>query len=367
MRPTAMTLLILLLALPTVLLADPVAVSQFMQLGPLPSSPIGDLDGRVHATVEVVPEVDPRGWLPQDDVHGWERTEGTGGTIALAEPGVWWAAARLVSDRWCEVTLEAGESATIWLDGEVVSGAVAMPRGSAFVMARFEIDEARDVSLTAGGEATLSWDLEPTLDFSRFDRARQVASISNLAVSSRGQLVARRLSRRHTTGEGRTSGTSVLDGRGQLVAAGLGGPSARPVTFTRDGKQLLLERAGSHGMDLLLWTVPRGPLTTVVTDEPGLGFHRFDSTGRFLLMATERGLEAQDIADDQRRWDALRERVVDWNPLPHLQIVNLETGLRRVITSPGDYTLDDAAWLPDGRSVVYARTLPQVPRPWFHS
>jgi len=367
MRPTAMTLLILLLALPTVLLADPVAVSQVMRLGPLPASPIGDLDARVHAAVEVVPEVDPRGWLPRDDVHGWERDERAGGTIALAEPGVWWVAARLVSDRWCEVTLEAGESATIWLDGDLVSGAVAMPRGSAFVMVRFEIDEAQDVFLTADGEAALSWDLEPTLDFSRFDRARQVASISNLAVSTRGQLVARHLSRRHPTGEERTSETCVLDGHGQLVAAGLGGPSASPVTFTRDGKQLLLQREGTHGIDLLLWTAPRGPLATVVFDEPSLGLHDFDPSGRFLLMATERGLEAQDIADDQRRWDALRERVVDWNPLPHLQIVDLETGVRRVITSPGDYTLDDAAWLPDGRSVVYARTLPQVPRPWFHS
>ena len=366
-------LLVLLVA--SIAHADPVPATQVLRLGPLPAPPAGDLDARVHATEETVTELDPRGWLPRTGGNGeqkWSRVNTSDGAVALADPGVWWLAARLSSDRWAEVTVTAGAEteAEIWVDGEPVDGAVSLPAGACFVFARVVTSEGGEaVSLIAEteSEATLTWDLEPRLDFSRFDRARNVATISSLAVAPRGELVARHISRRNPTGEGRRGETAVLDGRGQPVAADLGGPGARPVAFTPDGKELLLRRRGEEGTDLLLWTAPRGPVRTVVIDEPDLGLVKFGPKGRRLLLATTRGLEATDPDASQRRWDVLRERVSDWDPRPHLQLVDLETGLRRVLTRPGDWVLDDAAWLPGGRRIVHARTVPQTLRPWFQT
>ena len=62
--------------------------------------------------------------------------------IALAEPGVWWLAARLVTDRWAELEFDAGEEAEIWVDGEPVDGATAVPAGPCFVYVRVETAEA---------------------------------------------------------------------------------------------------------------------------------------------------------------------------------------------------------------------------------
>lgn len=363
MRCLLVALAVVLFALP--LLADPVTAPAVVRLGALPAPPSDPLDARVHAERQVVPEVDPSRWPA--DADRWQRTSSSDGAVPLPEPGVWWLAARLVADRWSEVTFDAGDQATIYVDGAEVSGPVPFGTGAALVMARVVADSSGSVSLSAEGDAGLAWDLEPRLDLSRFDRARAFASLGSLAVAPRGKLLARHLSRRNPTGEGRRGEVSVFDGRGELVAADLGGPGARPVAFTPDGDQLLLRRSGADGADLLLWTAPRGPMRTVITDEPGLGLVRLDPRGRRLLMATTRGLDPQDPDQAQRRWDALRERVSDWQPRPHLQVVDLETGLRRVLTQPGDYTLDDAAWLPDGRRVAYARTLPQVPRPWFRT
>ncbi len=356
------------LMIPLVVVADPVPATQALRLGPLPTPPAGDLDVRVHATSETVPEIDLHGGFPESGELKWTQVTAESGALPLPDPGVWWLAARLVTDRWAELTLDAGENAEIWIDGESVDGAVAVPGGACFVLVRVVTDQGGDaVSLSVDGAAVATWDTEPRLDLSRFDRARAVSSIGSIAVAPKGRLVAYNASRRDATGEGRRGQVQVVDGRGQLVAADLGGPKARPVAFTPDGERLLLRRSGADGTDLLFWTAPRGPMRTLVTDEPGLGFAKLDPRGRRLLVATERGLEADDPDDAQRRWDALRERVTDWTPRPHLQLVDLETGLRRVLTQPGDHVLDDAAWLPGGKRIIYARTVPQVLRPWFRT
>lgn len=359
---------------PLLALAEPVPAPQLLLLGPLPAPPNGDLDARVHATRELVPEVD-LSWLPAAgdkvamgvETRAWRAVDAVADTVALSEAGVWWLAARLVADRWSEVTVSAGDSATVWIDGAESSGATAFSTGAAFVFARLEVSEKSTVTVTAEGDAGLVWDLEPRLDFSRFDRARTLTTLGSLAVAPRGKLIARHRSRRNPTGDGRRGEVSVFDNRGKIVAADLGGPDARPVAFSPDGETLLLRRRGEEGTDLLLWTAPRGPMRTVVTDEPGLGLVRFDPSGQRLLMATTRGLDTDDPSGDQRRWDTLRERVPDWDPRPHLHVVDLATGVRRVLTSPGDNTLDDAAWFPGGKSVVYARTIPDDLRPWFHT
>jgi dipeptidyl aminopeptidase/acylaminoacyl peptidase len=392
--------LVLVSLLPRPLHAEPTdgptPAGTVLRLGPLPLPPAGDLDPRVHATAEVVPELDPHRWLPAageavataaGEVR-WQRARVDDGVVALREPGVWWLAARLVTDRWAEVTVsvtvdddrDGGSDAggddggdalppsTVWVDGERVDGAVALPAGACFVLARIEVREGEGrAALAATGEADLRWDLDARLDLSRFDRARLFSRLGSLAVAPRGQLVARHLSRRNSTGEGRRGETSVFDARGGLVASDLGGPDARPVAFTPDGRALLLRRPGEDGTDLLLWTAPRGPVVPVVTDEPGLGMMKLSADGQHLLLASTRGLDPDDPDHDRRRWDALRERVTDWSPRPHLHLLDLRTGARRVLTRPGDFVLDDAAWLPDGEAIVYARTLPQVPRPWFRT
>ncbi|MBD3221869.1 hypothetical protein GF314_11570, partial [bacterium] len=345
MRLVAALTLVLSLAVALAAVADPVRADRVLRLGPLPAAPGGDeLDPRVHATAEVVPELDPRAGWPDLD---WTETGAASGVLTLPEPGVWWLAARLVTDRWAELAFDVGDAvaATVWVDGEQVEGETPVPSGACLVLVRAVADAAgATVQLAAEGDAAIAWDVQTRLDLSRFDRARMMASLGSLAVAPRGKLVARHVSRRNLDGEGRRGAVAVLDGRGELVADDLGGPDARPVAFRPDGEALLMRRSGDEGTDLLLWTSPRGPMHTVVTDEPGLGLMRFDPSGRRLLLASTRGLEASDPDDDRRRWDALRERVTDWNPRPHLHVIDLETGLRRVLTRPGDHTLDDAAW-----------------------
>jgi dipeptidyl aminopeptidase/acylaminoacyl peptidase len=377
-------LLCVLLAMSALADTTEFTAAEILVLGPLPAVPAaldGDLDARVHATRTTVPELDPQGWLPAagdrwrtpaGPLLVWTREAvGSDGFVPRDE-GVWWLAARLLSDRWERVTVTATDGAEIWVDGALSDGEVALTAGVCFVYVRVVVGPDRatvalQATVPAASNAQLAWDLEPRLDFSRFDRARLLATPSALTVAPRGDLVAWHLDRRHQRGEGRTGETTVLDGQGRPVAADLGGPGARPVAFSPDGRHLLLRRSGKEGADLLLWSAPRGPLRTVVRDELDLGLVRFDPDGRRLLLASSRGLTASDPDPARRRWDALRERVTDWSPRPHLHLVDLQTGLRQVLTAPGDWTLDDAAWLPGGERIVYARTVPQTPRPWFRT
>ena len=356
--------------------AEPVALTEALVLGPLPAGPEAVASPRVRASDAVVREVDPAGMLPLPDatvavVPGqdatWRRLQAGGEGFVFADAGVYWLAARLTTDRFAEVTFTAPDGATLFVDGEEVSEPLDLPEGERFVFLRTVTTAGADtVALSAAAEAGLSWDLVPELSLADFDRARAVASSGDLAISPDGKLIARRISRRNAEGEGRRSEVAVLDGKGRLVAADLGGPDARPVAFSPDGQRLLLRRPGDDGTDLLLWTAPDGPMRTVVRDEPGLGLVRFSPDGRHLLLASRYALEPDEPKDERaRRWDALRERVTDWDPLPHLHLLEIATGARRLLTRAGDWQLDDAVWLPDGASIVYGRTLPQAERPWF--
>ncbi len=358
--------------------ADTETLDEALVLGPLPLVPTSEATPRVAATLAPVPEIDPRGWLPRPGERvalapgresTWRRVEAEADGFPLEEPGVYWLAARLVSDRWSELTLNVTTDATLFVDGNPLANPASLTvgRGERFVLVRaLAGPDGAAVAVTADGAADLRWDLEPRLSLCDLDRARALASINDLAVSPRGGLVARRLSRRNAKGEGWRREVAVLDAEWNRVASGLGGPDARPLAFSPDGETLLLRRPGESGTDLLAWTAPKGPMHTVVIDEPGLGLVEFSPEGEFLLMASTRGLHpARRDATAPRRWNVLRERVIDWNPLPHLHLVEIATGARRALTQPGDWTLDDAAWAPDGRSILYGRTRPQTARPWF--
>jgi len=384
-------------------------VVEMYGLGPLPAPPSPPAEPPLHATIDPVPEIDPAGGLPSSGQRvslapGVEKTwrrlaAGEAGEIHLDGPGVFWLAARVQVDRWTELTLTAVSRAalTLYLDGEErasgealatdeepladeaadesgpepVTASVEVARGSHEVLVRLEIPStAASLSLTARAEpaAGLGWSLEPRIAPADFDRSREVASISGLAVAPKGKLVARRLSRREATGERRRTTVEVLDAEGRVVAADLGGGSARPVAFSPDGKRLLLRKSGSGGTNLVLWTAPDGPLTTVLENEPGLGLVRFSPDGRHLLLASERGAEEDEPGGDAaRRRQHLREKVPDYAPLPHLHLIEIASGARRRLSAPGDFVLDDAVFRPDGRAVIYGRTLPRPERPWFHT
>ena len=364
-----------LLALPAA--ADTATLEAAMILGPLPVAPATTDSPRVYAAVKLIPEIDPGGWLPQpeervklgpDQVFEWRHVNARSGSFHLEGPGVWWLAARLSNDRWDELTFTAPESVTVFVDGEETDGELVAPLGEHFVFLRVEASgEGADVQVKAQGErARLGWDQTPRRSLSEIDRGRHFPSFSSLAVAPGGNWVARYASLRNPRGEGRRGGVVVFDAEGNRAASDLGGPDARPVAFSPVGEELLLRRRGEKGTDLLLWSAPHGPVRTIVTDEPGLGYVKFSPEGSFLLLQTTRGLDADERdGKSPRRWDVLRERVADWGTLPHLQLVEIATGARRVLTRPGDWTLDDAVWSTDGASIFYGRTVPISERPWF--
>jgi dipeptidyl aminopeptidase/acylaminoacyl peptidase len=353
-----------------------------------------------------------------------------GVAIGGSGAGVYWLVARLEQDRWAEITIRATAATDLWVDGERIAGAddgpdelsgtVAAHRGARDVWVRTErrggdgieayvritaapastekrgggkeggaaTEEAEPAADgperdAAAGEAKpgggrpepapqpvgLRWrnGSEPLHDY---DASRDVAVYVDLAIAPDGGWCAARWRRRHDDREGWRSRVDVFDRRGDLIATDVGGSDARPVTFTPDGGSLLLRRDGDgdSGTDLLLWKVPSGPITEVVHDEPDLELVRFSSDGAFLLLASSRGFEPRTTEEDEpHRFLQPRQRVTDFDPGPHLHLVDVASGLRRRLTLPGDAVIDDAVFDADGRSVIYGRTVPQAEHPWFHS
>jgi len=364
-----------------------------LRLGPLPLPPAEPAQPLLHGEEELVPEIDPQAPFPAagqelalvpDRGEVWARIASQDGGFVFDVPGVQWLAARLRCDRWTQVTLDVRtrSAVAVYWDGEQekvrdkgdaspLSLERAAPRGTHTLLLRLEIipeavPDTLRVTAKADPAAGLSWNLEARRAPAFFADDRGLASLGPLAVSAQGKLVARRLSRRNPTGEGQRSSLDVLDARGRQVAADLGGPDARPLLFAPDGQSLLLALRGEDGTDLLLWTAPAGPVRTLLRDEPDLGAVRFSPDGRYLLLASSRGVEPEEEdteAARHRRY--LREKLTDWTPEPHLHLVEVATGARRSLTRPGDFVLDDTIFLPDGSGVIYGRTLPRPDRPWF--
>jgi dipeptidyl aminopeptidase/acylaminoacyl peptidase len=225
-----------------------------------------------------------------------------------------------------------------------------------------------NLTAAANPAANITWSVADRLAPFAFDRSREVATITDLTVAPEGRHIARRLIRRHRTGEESHSSVALLDAKGNVVVDEVGGAEARPLVFTPDGKRLLLARAGEEGSDLVLWTLPSGPSRTVVREEPDLGLVRLSPEGKFLLLASSRGVEIDETEESAaRNRRHLREKVPDYTPHPHLHVVDVATGTRRRLTTPGDYVLDDAVFLTEGNKVVYGITVPRDSRPWFQT
>ena len=345
-------------------------------LGPLPAAPDAETTEIPRGSREIVPEIAPKRILPPAAKEGWQEvTADIGGRFTMHEPGVYWIAARLRTARYGKATLVLDHGSALFSAGEELDkqdpGATAEPlsaettltRGWVTIMGRVILDEDDPffgLGVAADSTVQAVWSLAPAVAVTRFADTDQVAALGSLVVADGGKVVVRFLSRRSDD----TGRLDILDGRGNVVAADVGGGKERPVGFLPKGKRLLMRR----GRDLVLWDTPDGRERLVLKDEPGLGFVKIGAEGRFLLFASEKGFETDDPVDGPgRRYTRFRERINDYTPVAHLHLLDLQTGVRRVLTRPGDFVLDDAVFAPDGKSVIYGRTLPQTERPWFTS
>ncbi len=382
-RFLAVALLLLITLVPVLAAAQDTAVPdtipclQARLLGPLPASPAAGQDtGILHGTDEVVPEIDLERALPPEGKNGWrDITAAEDGMFHVNKPGVYWIAARLRTSMHTKAHLTLDRGSALYSEGRELTaqspGATAdsltteatLTRGWVTVMGRVILtdeDLAFGLSAAVDPAADAVWTLTGAIALTRFDDTAEVASLASLAVADSGKLVARFQTRRSD----HTARLDLLDDKGKVLAADVGGGKLRPVGFLPGGTRLLLRRGG----DLVLWDAPAGRERTVLKDESGLGFVKISPDGRSLLFASDKGYKSDDPVDGPgRHYTRFRERIMDYTPVAHLHLLDLETGVRRMLTRPGDYVLDDAVFSPDGRSVIYGRTLPQVPRPWFTS
>ncbi len=364
-------------------------------LGPLPLPPAAPAAGALVPAMAPVPEFDPATADPFTDSAvvldpsgplTWARAAATGGAVPLPSPGVWWAAARLQLPRFARVTvtLAGPRILALWVDGAAVglggaggprTATVPLARGVHSVLVRARRDREGDgaLGLTAAAEpaAQLRWSLDRRVAPTSYDElVRALPRIGAVAVATGGELVARALKRWPARGDGELVTTDVLDPAGTVVASTVGGPGVEPVGFLPGRHSLVLRRdLDAHGTaltDLLLYDVDARQLTTILTREPDLGLVRVGPGGSHLLLLSSRGAGSLTRSTDApRRQGGLRERMTDWLPRRHLWLVEVASGARRRLTAPGDWVVDDAAFVPARQAVVYARTVPQPQRPWF--
>ncbi len=202
------------------------------------------------------------------------------------------------------------------------------------------------------------WTLQRQVPLTRFEDYASQLRVGSLAMPDGGKIMVRKLSRR----EPELDRLDVMDQKGRLLASGLGGGKAKPVAFLPDSEDLLLRQPGDEGSDLLVWSGPAGPMRTVLRDEPGLGMMKISPDGRYLLFASTAAYAEADPEEGNRRYVHPRERVTDFTPVPHLHLLDLVTGARRVLTTPADKVLDDAIFSADGKSIFHSQTLHQAQR-----
>ncbi len=368
-------------------------------LGPLPLPAALAEGGLLAPNLEPVAEIDPVTADPQagDEVVldptgsvAWREVKpGAGEPISLPRQGVYWLAARPTLDRWTHLDLEldGGDVRALYVDGKLVAGfqegsgqslkAIAgAARGRHLVLARVERrssdGEAPKVRLSVScqPQAGIAWNVSGAEAPASFDEMRAIVSIGPVAVDYEGRLVARRVRSRDRTGDGTHSSVELLDGEGNVVASSIGDPSASPVAFSPDSKHdlLLLREKGKHGTNLVLYDTASRALRTVVRNEPDIGFIHFGPGGTHLLISSARGVKSEKRDPKAARLRrALREKLRDYETRRHLWLIEVATGARRSLTAPGDWVLDDAAFVAAKRAIVYARTVPRDERPWFET
>ena len=326
---------------------------------------------------DFVAELDPQtSWPAAGDRTGfvghdatWRRVTTKKGTVkltAVPEDGVLWAALYATSDRYADwsLQLEGAGALRVWVDGAAQGSfgapgdkktsaevSLTLPRGQHRVLVRLEETGGLGgkLSFTVDSEAEVGFDLDPAHPVSDYAELQQVASLSGVTLSPDGSLLtwAERKAG-HTTRWVR----DVVSGETRTL------PGA-PVQWRADSRALLVSDEGR----LLVWERGDGALSEVLSDEPGLGAVSWSSDGRTLVFASTRGTDAPPSA--VRRRTALREKLADWPTRPHLFQLDLQTGARRRLVAPGDFSQDRFALTPDGTHLVHLRSVPTEARPWF--
>jgi len=365
-----------------------------LQAGPDLAIPSGGANAESAQVVEFVPEIDPvRLWPRSGDAFeiapgvasGWAEVATTDGSVALngADPStVTWIAFYAWIDRFAEWVVEVDGVGALRL---FVDGAAAGDSGDPGD-SESSIDEKRflgrgmhrilvRVERAAAGPGAVSLSLttkddsaiarlgdDPRHPVAAYDELRFVASISGLALSPDGELLAYNVSRRDAAGEESWSRLDLVDSAdGKTLAASLGGAGSRAVAWRRDGRALLFR----NGESLFTWSRDAGTVARVLQDEPGLGSVSWSPDGSFLVFASTRGVDEKP--DGHRRRVELRERLSDWPTDAHLHLLMLDSGVRRRLAVPGDWTQDAFEILPDNRTLLYLRNVPMSERPWFET
>ncbi len=385
--PGLLLVMLLALSMATALAADE-GPPQALILGPLPLPAGASGKGPMAPGVEPLVEIDPGVARPEEGqtvmlttparAIRWHAVQLEDGGFEAEGPGVYWATARFDLDRWASVKVEAGAGeakGTIWIDGQKRGkGTATVPlwRGRHALLIRLEIaGEARAVvraTAGAGQEAALSWGVNGPAPLSDLGQTRKLRSLGPLAVSPDGSMIARRISWMEQGAAKRSHRMDILRSDGTVVAASVGGSSASPVAFLpgEGPPRLLFRRKNGSGADLVIFDTGSGTLRTVVRAEPELAFVRISRTGRWLLLASARGVkEKKKDAEAPRRRRALREKLTDYEVRRQLFLLDLESGVRRRLVAAGDWTLDDARFDAGETGIVYLCTVPMEQRPWF--
>lgn len=349
-----------------------------LRVGPMPAVPAGDDGIFPRGTIMAVPEIPPTGTRPQEgdqisltpgETLTWRKVVAPTARAGDDGPAYWWTSAFSLTIG-SSVAFTIPGATILFVDGEewnlgetedgIPTADSTLMAGTYTLLYRAPAAETMTATATPGA---LTFTLDPRWPLTRFDQLAGLQRFHGLAISDDGKVLARKVSRR----EPGLSRLDLMNAKGKLVASDLGGAGAAPVAFLPGRNHLLLKRSGKEGTDLLLWTGTDQPLRTVLRDEPGLGAVRISPDGRYLLFVSNRAFESAEPVSGPRRYAHLRERLNDFTPVPHLHLMELATGARRVLTVPGDRVLDDAIFGPKGHRVYYTQTRHQIERPWFHS
>ncbi len=375
---TALVCLLLCVA-PATTPAQDVFPSSVQILGPIPEAALTEEAVFPLGSHQAVPEINPGKTLPDlsvgyslvpgAELHWQELSTGAQGQIEFPDEGIFWLASVLHLNSRAEVEFQVENCTALYCHGEklesdgdeVFTTSINLDPGWVTVYAR--VTGSTSLKATLEQDELAHWSLLRETPLTQFADLAGMTRAGSLAIADGGQVMVRKVSRR----EPDLSRLDAMDSKGRLLCSDLGGPGARPVAFLPGSEDLLLRRSGSEGTDLMVWKAPGGPMRMVLRGESGLGFVKISPDGRHLLFSSTAAYSEDDPVDGNRRYVHLRERVTDFTPVPHLHLLDLESGARRVLTTPADRVLDDAVFSADGRSVFYGQTLPAVERPWFHS
>jgi len=370
---------VLICLAPGAILAQEAAPNSVLILGPLPAQPTAVDAVFPRGEHQDVAEIRPGKMLPdltvglslipETELHWREISCGSSGKVEFSEDGIYWLATVLHIDARAEVEFQIEKCTALYCDGQQLNSdgddlfksSLTLDPGWVTVYAR--VDSATSLKVVLDEGVSADWSLRRETPLTRFADLAGMKRAGSLAVSDGGKVLIRKVTRR----EPGLSRLDALDSKGRLLASDIGGPGARPLGFLPDSKTLLMRRSGEDGTNLMLWNAPAGPMRTILRDESQLGFVKISPNGRHLLFASTAAYKKADPVEGNRRYVHLRERVTDFTPVPHLHLLDLETGARRVLTTPADRVLDDAVFSADGQSVFYGQTLPAEERPWFQS